>query len=147
MKIVSRLLLLVTLSSPAMAAQNEQAQTWLSRLSQSLNQLNFNTSFVVVKNNQAEPYHWFHGVDDNNQELEILSLLNGPRRDVLRKGNVVSYIEPELPPYSLMADHITGPIPAILSKDIAALSDNYEFISVGRSRVLGKAAQLVAYCF
>lgn len=143
MKLISSLLLLVGLSLPAIAMENEQAESWLSRLSQSLKQLNFNTSFVVVKNNQAEPYHWFHGVGENNIELEILSLLNGPRRDVLRKGDIVSYIEPELPPYSVNANHISGPIPAIFSQDISTLVDNYEFISVGRSRVLGKPAQLI----
>ncbi|NMP29968.1 transcriptional regulator [Thalassotalea sp. M1531] len=143
MKLISSLLLLLSTSFSAIAMENEQAESWLKRLSQSLNTLNFNTSFVVVKNNQAEPYHWFHGVDETNTELEILSLLNGPRRDVLRKGQVVSYIEPELPPYSVNANHISGPIPAIYRQDITALIENYEFISVGRSRVLGKSAQLI----
>ncbi len=135
------------------AAENEQAKSWLTRLSQSLKQLNFSTSFVVVKNNQAEPYHWFHGVSVNeksdgnnlhtNTQLEILALLNGPRRDILRKGDVVSYIEPELPPYSVVSSQISGPIPAIFSGDISLLEDNYHFVSVGRSRILGRAAQLV----
>lgn len=123
--------------------QPPSAKLWLERLSYSLNNLNFNTSFVVVKNNQAEPYHWFHGVDDNNLELEIFSTLNGPRRDILRKGNVVSYIEPEVAPYSVESKSISGPIPAIFSGDITSLMSTYEFISVGRSRILGRAAQLV----
>jgi len=143
MKLISSLLLLLSISSSVSAMENDQAAPWLERLSQSLNQLNFSTSFVVVKNNQAEPYHWFHGVMDDGVELEILALLNGPRRDVLRKGQVVSYIEPEFPPYSVNATHISGPIPAILSQDIKALAKSYNFISVGRSRVLGRAAQLI----
>ena len=143
MKLISSLLLLLSASFSAVAMENEQAVSWLKRLSDSLNNLNFNTSFVVVKNNQAEPYHWFHGVSSDNKELEILSLLNGPRRDVLRRNEVVSYIEPEIPPYSVSASHISGPIPAIFSQDATKLVDNYEFISVGRSRVLGKSAQLI----
>lgn len=143
MKLISSLLILLSISFSVSAIENDQAQTWLDRLSQSLNQLNFNTSFVVVKNNHAEPYHWFHGVVESGSELEILALLNGPRRDILRKGNVVSYIEPEYPPYSVKADHITGPIPAIFRKDISVLEESYNFISVGRSRVLGRAAQLI----
>jgi len=143
MKLISSLLLLLSISSSVLAMENDQAEPWLERLSQSLNQLNFSTSFVVVKNNQAEPYHWFHGVMEDGVELEILALLNGPRRDVLRKGDVVSYIEPEFPPYSVAAKHISGPIPAILSQDITTLAKSYNFISVGRSRVLGRAAQLI----
>jgi sigma-E factor negative regulatory protein RseB len=141
----------------ANAAEPEEAKLLLERLSQSLRELNFNTSFVVVKNNQAEPYHWLHGVanqddvndsknsDNNGQkiELEILALLNGPRRDILRVGNIVTYIEPEYAPYSIASEQISGPIPAVFGRDISVLEDNYHFVSVGKSRVLGRAAQLI----
>ena len=70
MKLLSSLLLLLSISFSAAALENDQAKTWLERLSHSLQTLNFATSFVVVKNNQAEPYHWFHGVDEENKELE-----------------------------------------------------------------------------
>jgi sigma-E factor negative regulatory protein RseB len=143
MKLISSLLLLVTISTSVAANENEKAEPWLERLATSLKTLNFSTSFVVVKNNQAEPYHWFHGVDESGNELEILSLLNGPRRDVLRKQNIVSYIEPELPPYSVTSQQISGPIPAVLREDITELAQSYDFISVGRSRVLGRPAQLI----
>ena len=143
MKLISSLLLLVTISTSVAANENEQAEPWLERLATSLQTLNFSTSFVVVKNNQAEPYHWFHGVDENGNELEVLSLLNGPRRDVLRKHNIVSYIEPESPPYSVSSQQITGPIPAVLREGVTQLAQTYDFISVGRSRVLGRPAQLI----
>ena len=143
MKQLSCLLLLLSVAFSATALENDQAKTWLKRLSHSLQTLNFATSFVVVKNNQAEPYHWFHGVDEENNELEILSLLNGPRRDILRKGNIVSYIEPELPAYSVFSDRIKGAIPAVFSQDISILEASYNFVPVGRSRVLGRPAQMV----
>ena len=136
------------------AADTEQAKESLERLSQSLRQLNFNTSFVVVKNNQAEPYHWLHGIvkaeiEDNKTlnndevELEILALLNGPRRDILRINNTVSYIEPEYAPYSISSEQISGPIPTVFGRDISILENNYHFVSVGKNRVLGRAAQLI----
>ncbi|TPH16563.1 MucB/RseB C-terminal domain-containing protein [Litorilituus lipolyticus] len=143
MKLFSAFVLFVSVNFSAVAVENDDAKVWLERLSQSLRQLNFNTSFVVVKNNQAEPYRWVHGVDDDNFELEILARLNGPRRDILRKGTVVSYIEPEQDVYSVASNALNGPIPAIFSADISELEENYRFISVGRSRVLGRAAQLV----
>jgi len=135
---------MLSTSFSALAAEIEQASSWLSALSQSLKTRNFSTSFVVIKNNHAEPYHWFHGVDETGKELEILSLLNGPRRDVLRKNNIVGYIEPELPPYSVKTFQMSGgPIPAIFSGDITALEKSYNFISLGKSRVLGRSAQII----
>jgi sigma-E factor negative regulatory protein RseB len=124
------------------------AKRSFERLSIALRELNFSTSFVVVKNNQAEPYHWLHGntvntTDGPQVELEILALLNGPRRDILRIDNIVSYIEPEYAPYSITSPHISGPIPAVFSQDISVIENNYHFVSVGRSRVLGRIAQLI----
>jgi sigma-E factor negative regulatory protein RseB len=119
------------------------AKVWLEQLSSSLKKLNFSTSFVVVKNNQAEPYHWYHGVDKQGTEFEILALLNGPRKDTLRKGNIVSYLEPDLQPYSVNSQQISGPIPSVFSANIDDLSQSYDFISVGKSRILGRSAQII----
>lgn len=124
------------------------AKLSFERLSNALRELNFSTSFVVVKNNQAEPYHWLHGVTEQTKngsqtELEILALLNGPRRDILRIDNTVSYIEPEYVPYSIKSSHISGPIPAVFAQDISILEKNYHFVSVGKNRILGRVAQLI----
>ena len=143
MKFSALFLLLVSLNASALAAETESAKLWLEQLSKSLRELNFTTSFVVVKNNQAEPYHWLHGIGENSQELEIFSRLNGPRRDILRQGDIVSYIEPEQEPYSIISQSVQSPIPTIFRGDFSELEDNYRFISVGRSRVLGRVAQLV----
>jgi len=141
MKLSALFLLLLSFSTAA--ADTEPAKRWLERLSESLRQLNFTTSFVVVKNNQAEPYHWLHGTSDEGLELEVFSRLNGPRRDVLRQGDIVSYINPDQEPYSVMSADARTPIPAIFRGDITELEESYRFISIGRSRVLGRVAQLV----
>lgn len=143
MKLSALIFLLLSVNVSAITTDTESAKLSLERLSQSLRQLNFTTSFVVVKNNQAEPYHWLHGVGANGQELEVFTRLNGPRRDVLRQGEVVSYIEPEQEAYSLTSTDAQSPIPSIFRGNISELEESYRFISVGRSRVLGRVAQLV----
>jgi len=143
MKLSALIFLLFSFNVSAITSDTESAKLSLERLSQSLRQLNFSTSFVVVKNNQAEPYHWFHGIGTNGQELEVFTRLNGPRRDVLRQGEVVSYIEPEQEAYSLTSNDAQSPIPSIFRGNISDLEESYRFISVGRSRILGRVAQLV----
>lgn len=143
MKFSALFLLLLSFNTSATTSDTESAKLWLERLSTSLKELNFTTSFVVVKSNQAEPFHWLHGLGENDQELEIITRLNGPRRDVLRKGDIVSYIEPEQEAYSLISDDVKGPIPTVFRGDISVLEESYRFISVGRSRILGRVAQLV----
>ncbi len=143
MKLSALFLLLLSFNVLAINTDTESAKFWLKKLSQSLKELNFTTSFVVVKNNQVEPYHWLHGIGENELELEIFASMNGPRRDVLRQGDVVSYIVPEQEPYSVISKDIRSPIPSIFRGDITALEDTYRFISVGRSRILGRVAQLI----
>ena len=143
---MKRLLLLMSLSCvciSSFANQSLSAQEWLDRLSNSLKELNFNTSFVVVENNDAEPYRWLHGKDSDGTELEIISVLNGPRRDIARKGNMVSYIEPNKAPYSVESSVISGPIPTAFSGNVESLLDSYNFVLVGRSRILGRVAQVL----
>lgn len=146
MKLLITLLMLAIFALPAKSSEAEAsttALTWLSQLSQSLTTLNFSTSFVVVKNNHADPYHWFHGNNEEGIELEILSQLNGPRRDILKKGELISYIEPELPPYSVQSTQLSGPIPNILSGDIKSLVEHYNVVLVGKNRILGRGAQII----
>jgi len=143
MKIIYLAFWLTVTSCSAFAFDQESSKSWLERLSKSLQTLNFSTSFVVVKNNQAEPYHWYHGVGDHGTQYEILALLNGPRRDVLRKGDVVSYLEPEYAPYSIVSNRISSPIPTIFSGDVSKLEENYDLIFAGKSRILGRPAQMI----
>lgn len=140
---VAMLVLALPLSSQVSAQGSDSAEQWLERLGKSLKQLNFTTSFVVVKNNHAEPYHWLHGITQGQDELEIIALLNGPRRDILRKNDQVSYIEPEFPPHTLSKARINGPIPDFVFQDLATITKNYNVVSVGTSRVLGRPAKLI----
>ncbi len=125
------------------AVENDQAYTSLEKLSQSLRSLNFTTSFVVVKNNNAEPYHWSHGINEDNAEVEVLSILNGPHRDVVRRNNIVSYLESGIEPYSVNSAFIASPIPEIFSGNTEKLIKNYDLVSAGRSRILGRVAQFI----
>ncbi|QDP02016.1 MucB/RseB C-terminal domain-containing protein [Thalassotalea sp. PS06] len=122
--------------------QQPTAKQWLQRLSTSLRELNFDTSFVVVRNNRAEPYRWLHGVE-NGRELELISLLNGPRKEAVRVDNTVSYFESNQQPYSVNTDSISGPIPRAFTSDIDKIYQSYDLVEVGKSRILGRPAQLI----
>ncbi|WNC71477.1 MucB/RseB C-terminal domain-containing protein [Thalassotalea psychrophila] len=165
MKLFTNLFLLALFSTPVLSQEAESALStdakpaeinaavpekvqpptalqWLQRLAHSMKTLNFDTSFVVVRNNRAEPYRWLHGIE-NNQELELITLLNGPRKEAIRIDNVVSYFESDHSPYSVDNNSISGPIPAALFGNIEKLQLTYDFIGVGKSRILGRPAQLV----
>lgn len=111
---------------------------------QAFNTLNFQVSFVVLKPGiDAQPYLWRHGIDENGEQREQLSLLNGPGIEMIRIGDQVSYFEPNVPPYSLRSTVINGPLPLAFFSEQESLAESYEFVSVARSRISGRAAQQI----
>ncbi|WP_088332330.1 MucB/RseB C-terminal domain-containing protein [Lacimicrobium sp. SS2-24] len=139
------LILLVVFSLPVLAQQEERtdnlAKAWLEKMVWSLRNLNYQVSFVLLyPNGDFEPYTWRHALVEG-EEMEHLSLLNGPGREIVRLGDKVSYFEPNVPPYSLKSDVINGPIPAELFRQPVTLGQGYDFVMVGTSRISGRLAQ------
>lgn len=117
---------------------------WLQRLSNSIQSLNYQVSFVQSRAGQETlPYLWRHAVLSDGTHMEQLNLQNGPGREQIRVGDVVSVFEPDVPPYSFNARMINGPIPSDLLYAPEQLLAAYEFITVGRARVSGRAAQQI----
>ncbi|MBU2979084.1 MucB/RseB C-terminal domain-containing protein [Alteromonas sp. C1M14] len=115
---------------------------WLEKMTNATRTLNFKVAFVVSRLNQETvPYLWRHGVLEDGASLEQLNLQNGPGRELIRVGDVVSIFEPDATPYSLRSKYINGPIPSELLYEPASLTRGYEFVLVGRARVAGRPAQ------
>ena len=122
--------------------QNLSGMEWLERLAQINRTSNFEVSFVLTRAGQEmTPYLWRHAVLEDGLEAEQLNLQNGPGQEMIRLGNVVSVFEPDVQPYSIYASAISGPLPSDLLYNPTALTDAYQFITIGRTRVSGRAAQ------
>lgn len=124
------------------ASELLSAKQLLQNMAAAVHQRNFDASFVVMKEKGMEPYRWLHA-QHQNQELELLSLLNGAGLEIVRVDDKVTYFEPQSTPYSIKTDTIAGPIPEVLFKDIVVLEQDYDFVLGGKGRIAGRPAQLV----
>lgn len=148
---VSTLLMICALAytSASVSAQEthlaeDSAQAWMLKMANAVSGLNYQISFVQLKSGgESHPYLWRHGVNEEGVTMEQISLLNGPGKEILRLGNQVSYFEPNVPPYSLRSSLINGPLPSTLLTQPTSLTDAYDFVLVGRSRISGRAAQQI----
>nr|WP_159084144.1 MucB/RseB C-terminal domain-containing protein [Saccharobesus litoralis] len=77
------------------------------------------------------------------RELELLTSLNGPTKQIVRMGDMITYLGFGQQPYSVKASLSHSPLPDILRTDLQQVGANYEFTSVGKSRVAGFKAQLI----
>ncbi|QFU05603.1 Sigma-E factor regulatory protein RseB precursor [Pseudoalteromonas sp. THAF3] len=128
--------------TPALAMSEMTAKQWLDNMATAVKQRNFVASFVVVKDRAMEPYRWSHGIYQE-QELELLTLLNGAGLEMVRVDDQVTYYEPQNQPYSIATNTIAGPIPEVLFSDIDKLQSNYRFVLGNKGRIAGRPAQQI----
>lgn len=129
-------------STPAIDLRNTSPENILKRVRHSLNTLNFEASFILVRGKFAEPYNWMRG-NYQGQEIEYMRSQNGVNIEIVRKGDLVGYFEAESQPHSVQSKAIQGVLPILFFDQSIDLGDYYSVDVGGRSRVLDRTAQLV----
>lgn len=128
----------------AATTEKVNAALWLSRLREALTQKNFEAGIVTLKGEKTESFQWVHGIDpQSGMEVERISPLIGGGVMTLRKGDTVTFVEPNKEPYSVKSTSIRSFIPPVFYKNAAKLIDSYQFVLVSKSQIAGRSAQLI----
>ncbi|WP_260260879.1 sigma-E factor regulatory protein RseB [Vibrio intestinalis] len=135
-------LTLFSLNTPMAFAEQTSAEALLLQMNDASQHLNYELSYILIKKNSIEPLLYRHARDEENQLAHLLYLA-GPIREVIRRGDEVSYIEPGVEPFTIESGNMVAPTIPLLNSDIKELSTNYDFIQVGRAREAGSACQVV----
>lgn len=135
-------LTLFCVNSTAAFADEEPAEALLYQMNEASQHLNYELSYILVKKNSIEPLLYRHA-RQNDQQLAHLVYLSGPVREVIRRGDEVSYIEPGVEPFTIESGNMVAPTIPMLNTDVAALSRYYDFVKVGRAREAGAACQVL----
>lgn len=104
--------------------------------------LNYELSFISISKQGVESLRYRHA-RVNNQLLAQLLQMDGPRREVVQRGNEISYFEPGLEPFTLNGDYIVDSLPSLVYTDFKRLSPYYDFISVGRTRIADRLCEVI----
>ncbi len=135
-------LTLLCVNSTAAFADEEPAEALLYQMNEASQHLNYELSYILVKKNSIEPLLYRHA-RQNDQQLAHLVYLSGPVREVIRRGDEVSYIEPGVEPFTIESGNMVAPTIPMLNTDVAELSRYYDFVKVGRAREAGAACQVL----
>lgn len=122
-------------------AAAHEGEQWFTRMQQTLKSSNYAAHVVHVQGERLDVYQWMHGVDSSGAVIEVLSSLNGPQFQALRKNQQVAYYHPMNSPYSLRSSVIQGPVPVGLHQDFSQISQSYNAVAVGGGRVADRPAQ------
>ncbi|MEQ1437702.1 sigma-E factor regulatory protein RseB domain-containing protein, partial [Salmonella enterica] len=88
-------------------------------------------SYILLKKNSIEPLLYRHARQDDQQFAHLI-YLSGPVREVIRRGNEVSYIEPGVDPFTIESGTMVAPTIPMLNSDVAKLGQYYDFVKMGR---------------
>lgn len=141
-KLLISALTLFCVNSTTAFAEEESAEALLYQMNEASQHLNYELSYILVKKNSIEPLLYRHARQDD-QQLAHLVYLSGPVREVIRRGDEVSYIEPGVEPFTIESGNMVAPTIPMLNTDGAELSRYYDFVKVGRAREAGAACQVL----
>ena len=117
---------------------------WLAKLRTALTETNFDAGIVTIRGDKTESFQWSHGyLPDEQLELERVSPLIGGGVVTIRKGDIVSFLEPNQDVYSVKSRSIRNFVPPVFYKDAAKLIDSYQLVMVSKSQITGRSAQLI----
>ncbi len=141
-KLLISALTLFCVNSTTAFAEEESAEALLYQMNEASQHLNYELSYILVKKNSIEPLLYRHARQDD-QQLAHLVYLSGPVREVIRRGDEVSYIEPGVEPFTIESGNMVAPTIPMLNTDVAELSRYYDFVKVGGAREAGAACQVL----
>ncbi len=104
--------------------------------------LNYELSFVSITKQGVESLRYRHARPDGRPLAQLLQL-DGPRREVVQRGNEISYFEPGLEPFTLNGDYIVDSLPSLIYTDFKRPAPYYDFISVGRTRIADRLCEVI----
>ncbi|MFC5076513.1 Sigma-E factor regulatory protein RseB precursor [Vibrio thalassae] len=139
--LTSSILLFSLLGTQAFAEEESSAEALLLQMNDASQQLNYELSYILIKKNSIEPLLYRHAKNDS-QQLAHLVYLSGPVREVIRRGNEVSYIEPGVDPFTIESGKMVAPLMPLLNSDVKQLREYYDYVRVGRAREAGAPTQV-----
>ncbi|CCP01540.1 Sigma-E factor regulatory protein rseB precursor [Erwinia amylovora Ea644] len=125
--------------APAAPVQSGALLQQMKRASQSLS---YELAYINVSRQGIESLRYRHAIIDSKVYAQLLQM-DGPRREIVQRGNEVSYFESGLEPFTMQGDHIVDSLPSLIYADFAQLSTDYDFVSVGRTRIADQLCEVI----
>lgn len=151
--ILFSILLLVFLSYPAQVLPTTNQYTNVLNKVDVVDRLNKMHQAIIKKNyvmiftgffggNLNASFEYRHAVFNNKQFAKLL-YLEGSRKEIFQKEDIVSYYQQDTAPFSINSPRIIESFPKVVFNDFGKLSKYYDFIPMGQERIANRTAQLI----
>lgn len=134
------LLLLAAVVAPAHA--EDTARQWLEAMSEALQNLNYDGTFVYLHDGKLEAMRIIHQRDGEDEKERLVSL-TGSAREVIRDNQSVTCIMPDSKSVMVGRSRPRQPFP-VVPRDLDSIERFYRFERVGDDRMAGVMTQVVS---
>ncbi|AUX73445.1 sigma-E factor regulatory protein RseB [Erwinia pyrifoliae] len=119
-----------------------QSGVLLQQMKQASQSLSYELAYINVSRLGIESVRYRHAIIDGTVYAQLLQM-DGPRREIIQRGNEVSYFESGLEPFAMQGDHIVDSLPSLIYADFRQLATDYDFVSVGRTRIADQLCEAI----
>lgn len=123
-------------------AEDSSATVLLQRMQQAYQQLNFELTLIEFSQGKMEPKRLTRG-HFAGQVFTHLTHLNGRPREFVQRDDETSFFDTSHSGYTLKNSSLPGLFYRLQHISLDALLAQYDAVSAGRSRVLGRVTQVV----
>lgn len=131
----------VLLAVAGQAAAQQDARQWLEQMSEALETLTYDGTFVYLHGDKLEAMRILHRQDDSGERERLFSL-TGSAREVLRDDKVVTCIMPDNKSVMVGKSRPRQPFP-VVPRDLDNLSRYYHLVDEGEDRMAGYMARVI----
>jgi len=130
------------IASPAAALADDEVFPWLERMAAAMSQMNYQGTFVYMRDNNVESMRITHVIDDQGLHERLVSV-SGTPREVVRDAKGVRWISGE--DHTVLANSAANRtfFPELPLGDPAQASKSYYFNFGGNERIAGHSARRV----
>lgn len=133
---------LLVLGVVAVDASAQDVRTWLDRMNQAVEELNYEGTFVHVIGRGAETLHIVHRNQDGKIGERIRSL-DGVGREIVRRDEQVQCILPDRRVVLLEETRDASPLVSTLPSYSQELEANYSLVTYQKGRVARRPTQVI----
>ncbi|MFD0966849.1 sigma-E factor regulatory protein RseB [Seminibacterium arietis] len=126
----------------SLAQEKTAPRQLLENMRKANEQLDYEIAFVQTTPVNMESLRYRHVNQNGKIYAQLITLDNAPQ-EIVQRGNIISYFQPNYQVFSLQGSQIVDNLPSIMWSNFDLLSNYYDFINIGRNRVADRIVQTI----
>ncbi|MEY0597082.1 sigma-E factor regulatory protein RseB [Providencia alcalifaciens] len=124
------------------SASEQDADVLFKEMGNAAQALSYEMSFVTFNPQSITPVRYRHTIIDGKPVSQMIQM-DSSRREIVQKGDSISYFEPGFDAFSLNGKNIVDNLPSVIFANYQQIKPYYNFIDAGRTHIGDRPALVI----